>query len=184
LTNRNLKALNQIGTPISDLSGYGALIDSLYFLFHVGVADRLRGSKPDSFSDTNALRTDLRRDLDHGGEAKSRSKKRKLGTTFAKYGGEGTPESLNATLFPLVQSKLLTSIKNDLEAFFPRVFRSVNPKELVRLLSGERFFDSAALGKQPASLNTKGFPSLADEPGRRRFCARPRVRGRHCGCSY
>ena len=29
-----------------------------------------------------------------------------------------------------------------------RVFRSVNPKELVRLLSGERFFDSEALGKQ------------------------------------
>src|SRR5271166_922128 len=29
-----------------------------------------------------------------------------------------------------------------------RVFRSVNPKELLRLLSGERFFDSEALGKQ------------------------------------
>jgi hypothetical protein len=28
LTNRNLKALNQIGTPISDLNGYGTLIDS------------------------------------------------------------------------------------------------------------------------------------------------------------
>jgi formamidopyrimidine-DNA glycosylase len=29
-----------------------------------------------------------------------------------------------------------------------RVFRSVDPKELVRLLSGQRFFDSEALGKQ------------------------------------
>jgi hypothetical protein len=85
-------------------------------LFHEGVADRLQGSKPDSFSDINVLRTDLRHDVDHGGEAKFRSKKRKLGTTFAKYGGEGTRETLNPTLFPLVQSKLLTSIKNDLEA--------------------------------------------------------------------
>jgi hypothetical protein len=116
LTNRNLKALNQIGTPISDLNGYGTLIDSMYFLFHEGVADRLLGSKPDSFSDINVLRTDLRHDVDHGEEVKFRSKKRKLGTTFAKYGGEGTPEALNPTLFPLVQSKLLTSIKNDLEA--------------------------------------------------------------------
>ena len=29
-----------------------------------------------------------------------------------------------------------------------RVFRSVNPKELVRFLSGQRFFDSETLGKQ------------------------------------
>jgi hypothetical protein len=115
LTNKNLKALSEIGRPISDLAGYGSFIDNLYFVFHEGVSDRLQGSKPESFSDINILRTDLRHDVDHGGGAKFRSKKKKFGTTFSKYGGEGTPETLDPTLFSIVQSKILHSVKTDLE---------------------------------------------------------------------
>jgi hypothetical protein len=115
-TNRTAQALVRIRKPAKDLSGYEALIDDLYFLFRESVGTRLGGTWPTSFIHVNALRTDLRHDVDHGEPGKIRSKRRKAGTTFKLYGGVGTPDTIEPTKFSLVQSNILGAIEGDLRA--------------------------------------------------------------------
>jgi hypothetical protein len=115
-TNKTAQSLLRIRKPARDLSGYEALIDDLYFLFRESVGTRLGGTWPTSFVHIKDLRTDLRHDVDHGDEAKIRSKRRKAGTTFKLYGGLGTPDTIEPTKFPLVQSNILGAIEGDLRA--------------------------------------------------------------------
>lgn len=69
---------------------------------------------PQTFKDVNTLRVELRHDLDHGDEKAAKAKRQKAGTTFRKYSGQGTPESINPVQFPLVQANLLSALENEL----------------------------------------------------------------------
>ena len=75
---------------------------------------------PKSFADVNELRTDIRHDLDHGKPGKVRAKRRKIGKVFATYAGGGTPETMEPTRLPLVQSNILTAIEGDLQALLAK----------------------------------------------------------------
>jgi hypothetical protein len=75
----------------------------------------LSGNWPDSVCDVNTLRTDLRHDVDHGKPSKVKSKRKKIGSTFTKYAGIGTPGTFDPARFVLVQANLLTAIEADLK---------------------------------------------------------------------
>ena len=78
--------------------------------------NRLDAGWPESFGDINTLRTESRHDVDHGDAGKIRSKRKKIGTTFAKYAGGGTPGTLEPARFVLVQANLMGGIEADLKA--------------------------------------------------------------------
>lgn len=113
-TARTAGALRHLGTPISDFESYKNLIDDLYFLFHEGVGQHLEGNVPESFVDINILRTDLRHDVDHGKEKKVAQKKKALGATFKKYGGQSSPATLEPEMFPMIQASILAAVEADL----------------------------------------------------------------------
>ena len=115
-TNKTARALTRIGMSIKGLKGYKELMDDLYFLFRESPGQRLGPAWPASFTDVNTLRTELRHDVDHGEAGKVRSKRKKIGTTFAKYAGSGTAETLEPSRFILVQANLMTAIEGDLKA--------------------------------------------------------------------
>ena len=112
-TNKTARALTRIGEPVSDLVGYGQLIDDLYFVFREGPGQRLSGTWS-ALNDINTLRTDLRHDVDHGANSKVRAKRKGQADTFAKYAGSGTPETIGPSYFALVQANLLTALEGDL----------------------------------------------------------------------
>lgn len=113
-TNKTAQALVRIRKAAKNLDEYKALIDDLYFLFRESVGSRLGGNWPVSFADINELRTDLRHDVDHGDAGKVRTKRRKIGKIFGKYAGDGTPETISASKFPLGQSNILAAVEGDL----------------------------------------------------------------------
>ena len=113
-TNKTAQALVRIRKTAKSLDEYKALIDDLYFLFRESVGSRLGGNWPASFADVNELRTDLRHDVDHGDAGKIRSSRRKIAKVFIKYAGDGTPDTIEPTKFPLVQANILGAIEGDL----------------------------------------------------------------------
>ncbi len=114
-TTNTAHALARIGKAISGLEGYKDLMDDLYFLFRESVGQRLGADLPISFVDVNALRTELRHDVDHGEPGKVRGKRKKAGAIFGKYaGGTGTPETVEPSLLILAQANLLAAIESDL----------------------------------------------------------------------
>jgi Protein of unknown function DUF262 len=113
-TNKTAQALVRIRKTAKSLDQYKALIDDLYFLFRESAGSRLESKWPSSFVDVNELRTDLRHDVDHGKAKKVRSKRRKIGKIFANYAGGGSPDTMEPTKFPLVQSNILGAIEGDL----------------------------------------------------------------------
>lgn len=119
-TNKTAQALVRIRKVVKSLEEYKTLIDDLYFLFRESVGPRLESDWPVSFVDVNQLRTDLRYDVDHGKPGKARAKRRKLGGVFAKYAGNGTPETMEPAKFPLVQSNILGTIEGDLWALLAK----------------------------------------------------------------
>lgn len=80
----------------------------------------LAGNWPVAFADINTLRTELRHDVDHGDGQKVRSKRRKFGQIFTKYGGGGTPETMDPAKFPMVQANLLGAIEGNLRALLAK----------------------------------------------------------------
>ncbi len=118
-TNRTVKALMSIGVPVKDFDGYKIFVDDLYFLFHEGPGDRLASQPLGSFDDVNALRTDLRHDVDHGRDGKVRAKRKKIGSAFQRYSGATAPEALDPSRFMLVQDNLLSALLNDLRIITP-----------------------------------------------------------------
>jgi len=119
-TNKTAHALVRIRKTAKSLDEYKALIDDLYFLFRESVGSRLGGNWPASFADVNELRTDLRHDVDHGDAGKVRSKRRKIGKIFGKYAGGGTPDTMEPSKFPLVQSNVLGAIEGDLRGLLTK----------------------------------------------------------------
>lgn len=119
-TNKTTQAFLRI-KPAKDRDAYKSFIDDLYFLFRESVGSRLV-TWPQSFAHVNELRTDLRHDVDHGDAGKVRAKKRKAGATFALYGGDGTPDTIEPVKFPLVQANLLSAIEGDLRVLLLKGF--------------------------------------------------------------
>jgi hypothetical protein len=113
-TNKTSQALLRLGKPINELGAYKSHIADLYYVFREGVGQRLDGHLPQSFSDINALRTDLQHDVDHGEKGKIAAKRKKLGAVFAKYGGVGSPDVLEPSRFIIVQANLLAALESDL----------------------------------------------------------------------
>jgi hypothetical protein len=113
-TNTTAQAMLRIRKPVKNLAEYKSFIDDLYFLFHESVGTRLDKARPSSFTHVNDLRTDIRHDVDHGDAGKVRAKRRKAGSTFAIYAGNGTPATLEPAKFPLVQSNLMGAIEGEL----------------------------------------------------------------------
>jgi len=113
-TNKTTQALTGIGVPAQDFDGYKNLIDNLYFLFVEAPGTRLEAKTPESFSDVNTLRTALRHDLNHGKPAKSRSRRRRAGDVFLKFGGAPSPAGLPPEMFVVVQANILSALKVDL----------------------------------------------------------------------
>jgi hypothetical protein len=121
-TNKTSPALLKIRKPIRSDSDYAALIDNLYFLFRESVGTRIGEAWPQSFSDVNTLRTDLRHDTDHGEASKVKAKRKKFGKVFERYGGVATPETMDPAHLPLVHSNLLGAIEGDLRVLLTRDF--------------------------------------------------------------
>ncbi len=119
-TNKTSQALIRIGKTAKSLSAYKTLVDDLYFLFRESVGKRLGDHWPGSFADVNDLRTDLRHDVDHGDVGKVRSKRRKIGKTFLKYAGGGTPDTIEPEKFPLVQANIMGAIEGDLRGLLAK----------------------------------------------------------------
>jgi hypothetical protein len=113
-TNRTSQALTSFGKPVVGLDGYKRFVETLYFVFHESVGERLDGKKPQSFADVNALRTDLEHDVDHGKVSKVSAKRKKLGATFQKFSGAASPSTLAPERFPLVQDVILSALVTDL----------------------------------------------------------------------
>jgi len=113
-TNKTAQALVRIRKTAKSLDQYKTFIDDLYFLFRESAGSRLEGKWSSSFSDVNELRTDLRHDVDHGKAKKVHSKRRKIGKIFTKYAGDGSPDTIEPSKFPLVQSNILGAIEGDL----------------------------------------------------------------------
>lgn len=113
-TNKTATAQANMREQITNLSQYQTLVDNLYFLFWEGPGDRLNDAIPQSFIDVNALRTDLQHDVDHGKATNVKTKKKKIGATFQKLGGETSPESLDPGRFVLIQANLMTALEHDL----------------------------------------------------------------------
>ncbi len=112
-TNRTTNAYLTMKTPVTDLATYTQFIDNLYFIFRESIGQRLQ-TLPISFVDVNVLRTERQHDVDHGDAGKVRGKRKKAGTTFAKYAGATTPELLDDARFVMVQAKLLSAVSTDL----------------------------------------------------------------------
>lgn len=119
-TNKTTKALGALGRTVKDYDDYRSFIDHLYFVFHEGPGQRLK-PKPTSFSDVNGLRTDLGHDVNHGKASRVVGKRKKLGATFRKYAGGGTPGTLAPERFPALQAALLKALEADLRALLKQV---------------------------------------------------------------
>jgi hypothetical protein len=113
-TNKTATAQSILRDPVANLAEYQMLVDNLYFLFWEGPGDRLGDAVPQSFIDVNTLRTDLQHDVDHGKATNVKAKKKKIGATFQKLGGDTSPESLDPARFILIQANLLTALEHDL----------------------------------------------------------------------
>jgi hypothetical protein len=113
-TNKTATAQSILREPIANLAQYQVLVDNLYFLFWEGPGDRLGDAVPQSFIDINVLRTDLQHDVDHGKPTNVKAKKKKIGVTFQKLGGDTSPESIDPGRFILIQANILTALEHDL----------------------------------------------------------------------
>lgn len=113
-TNKTTKALQAIGKQVNGISGYSDFIGHLYFLFRESIGQRLESNLPSSFVDVNDLRTGLQHDVDHGGNSKTKSKKRKIASAFEKHSGVKSPQLLAADRFIFVQANLLSALELDL----------------------------------------------------------------------
>jgi hypothetical protein len=113
LTNASTAALMQLGKLVSNLQGYGSLVDAMYKLIYEGSGgcSRLPSPPPDFSMDVKHLRTGIRHDVDHGGKQKAAAKRKEIGAIFEKYSGKKTPEQCSTEDFAVVQMRLLKAAR-------------------------------------------------------------------------
>ncbi|MGV8942145.1 MAG: DUF262 domain-containing protein [Lysobacter sp.] len=114
-TNKTAHALSSLGDEFNNVSGYKSFIENLYFLFRESTGSKLAEHLPLSFVEVNELRTLNEHDLDHGKSSKVSSKRKKLGTTYAKYFGAGSADTSSPNSFVVGQSNILAALAHDLE---------------------------------------------------------------------
>jgi hypothetical protein len=114
-TNKTVAAQARLRQQAANLADYENFIDAMYFLFWEGPGTKLQSSWPASFVNIRDLRTSLRHDVDHGETGKVKSKKKKIGITFAQYGGVGSPETMEPMLLAVVQANILSAVEGDLK---------------------------------------------------------------------
>ena len=113
LTNASTAALMQLPNIVSDLKGYGSLVDAMYKLVYEGsgACSRLPSPPPEFSMDIKHLRTGIRHDVDHGGKQKASAKRKEIGSTFEKYSGKKTPAQCSTEDFAVVQMRLLKAAR-------------------------------------------------------------------------
>ena len=114
-TNRTVTAQAVLRQQIANLADYKNFMDSMFFLFWEGPGSRLQSSWPPSFLDIRDLRTGLRHDVDHSDPAKVKNKRKKISAAFARFGGSGSPETMEPTLLAVVQANILGAVEGDLK---------------------------------------------------------------------
>jgi hypothetical protein len=112
-TNKTVSAIQNIQRPVRNYGEYRNLIGDLYFVFWESVGERLGSDIPASYSDVNALRTDLEHDVDHGKAQKVAAKRKKISKSFQRYSGGSTPSTLDPEQFVVFQVNLLSAIESD-----------------------------------------------------------------------
>ena len=120
-TNRTVAALQNIQRVVKSYGSYKDFVGDLYFVFWESVGDRLDAHIPNSYKDVNALRTDLKHDLDHGKRKKVAAKRKKISTTFSKYASAATPSTLAPEQFVVLQANLLSAIEADTRALMSKL---------------------------------------------------------------
>lgn len=115
-TNKTAHALNAISDDVTDSHQYKSLIENLYFIFRESAGNRLGEVPPQSFIDVNDLRTMNEHDVDHGKASKVAKKNKKLGASYTKYFGAGSPDTTSSTSFVVGHSNLLSALVLDLQA--------------------------------------------------------------------
>ncbi len=80
-TNKTVAALSALSEPIKSYKHYKAFVEHLYFQLWERPGSKL-ADKPQSFTDINALRTELQHDTDHGKAKDVVKKKLKHGQVF------------------------------------------------------------------------------------------------------
>jgi Protein of unknown function DUF262 len=113
-TNKTATALTSLGMPLVSLHDYRVFIDNLYFVFREGIGQRLNANVPRSFLHINDLRTMLQHDVDHGQTSKVAKKRKQLAAVFQGYAGVSSPDAIDPSLFPLVQTNILGALVSDL----------------------------------------------------------------------
>lgn len=113
-TNKTVVALTAISEPIASYGEYKILIEHLYFLFWEGPGSKL-ATRPQSFMDINALRTELEHDTDHGKAQDVVKKKQKHGQVFQKYAGATSPSVASPARFPVMQLRILNQVSAELQ---------------------------------------------------------------------
>ncbi|MCK4605885.1 MAG: DUF262 domain-containing protein [candidate division Zixibacteria bacterium] len=121
MTTITARSIRSLVTPIRDVGQYKCLIDSLYFTFWEGTGNRLEGGKPQSFKDVNSLRTSERHDVDHGKDAKVKTKKKTIGGVCKKYSGVASPDQLGPEQFARMQMKLYVELSKDLQHLLSKI---------------------------------------------------------------
>jgi hypothetical protein len=113
LTNASTAALMQLPKIVSDLKGYGSLVDAMYKLVYEGsgACSRLPSPPPEFSMDVKQLRTGVRHDVDHGGKQKASAKRKEIGSIFEKYSGKKTPGQCSTEDFSVVQIRLLRAAR-------------------------------------------------------------------------
>lgn len=71
---------------------------------------------PDFAMDVKFLRTGVRHDVDHGGEAEIRKKRLRAAEAFEKYSGKKTPEECGPEEFLSAQIRLLQTLLTCLQS--------------------------------------------------------------------
>lgn len=112
-TNKTVKAVSDMGSPVKNKSDFKDLVDGLYFTFWEGLPSDF--VKPSSFLDVRTLRTEFDHDVDHGGAKKFMEKKQSAATVFERLAGVSSPEVAGPERFVLAQLKLLRTIEKDLQ---------------------------------------------------------------------
>ena len=113
-TSKTVAAQALLRQQITNLADYKNFMDAMYFLFWEGPGSKLQSSWPPSFIDIRDLRTGLRHDVDHGEDGKVKSKRKRIGVAFARFGGSGSPETMEPTLLAVVQANILSAVEGDL----------------------------------------------------------------------
>jgi hypothetical protein len=113
MTNKSSRALKRLGDVCDSEDKLGAFVDDLYFLVYEGSGNckRLSEPPPAFVVDVKFLRTQLRHDLDHGGETDTVKKRRRGGEVLRRYLGVPSLKEASVEQLRTAQLRLLNGLR-------------------------------------------------------------------------